>query len=90
MMRIHGSLPADVAAEKVEEKLREFGLQLESDIVATTTDGAAVMVAMGDELPTIHQLCMAHGIHLAVVAVLYKVRIIVFVDEDNLLLIVLA
>ena len=73
MMRIFGSLNAEAAAEKVEQKLADFGLDIKKDIIANTTDAASIMVAMGEILPTVHQLCLAHGIHLAVVAVLYKV-----------------
>ena len=75
MMRITGSFTAEAAQEKLEDKLRDYGLNINTDIVANTNDGASVMVAMGDLLPTISQLCHAHGIHLAVVAVVYKVRI---------------
>ena len=75
MMRIHGSFDAETAAEKVQEKLAEFGLDIKCHVIANTTDGAAVMVSMGEMLPTLHQICHAHGLHLAVVAVLYKVRI---------------
>ena len=79
IIRIHGSLNADAAAEQMKQKLTEFGLDINQHIVANTTDAASVMVAMGDLLPTIHQLCMAHGIHLAVVSVLYKVRAELFI-----------
>ena len=74
MIRIRGSFTAEAAVESLEQKLRDFSLDINTDIVGTTTDGASVMVAMGPKLPTIHQLCHAHGIHLAVVAVVYQVR----------------
>lgn len=45
---------------------------LETDIVAITKDGAKVMVKMGRQLPFTHQLCIAHGLHLAVMDVLYS------------------
>ena len=74
MMRIMGSFNAEAAAEQLEQKLRDYGLDINTDIVGNTTDGCSMMISMGEKLPTIHQLCHAHGIHLAVVAVVYKVR----------------
>ena len=71
--RIVGSLNAKAAEKELRQKLAEFGLSLETDVVATTTDGASVMERMGKDLPSLHQICMAHGLHLAVTDVLYKV-----------------
>ena len=65
MMRIHGSLPAEKAASDLKEKLNEYGLEEDHHIVANTTDGASLMTAMGKKFRAIHQLCHAHGIHLA-------------------------
>ena len=73
MKRIHGSLDSEAAAEAVEEQLCQYGLDINVHVVANTTDGCSMMVSMGKMLPTIHQLCMAHAIHLSVVAVVYKV-----------------
>ena len=72
MVRIFGSMPADKAVTIVREKLKEFGICLDSDIVAATTDGAAVMKKFRKAILPTHQLCLAHGIHLAVCDVLYK------------------
>ena len=73
MVRVFGSLDNELAARMVTVKLSECGLSMKRHVVACTTDAASVMVAMGEKLPTLHQLCYAHGIHLAVVAVLYQV-----------------
>ena len=73
MARVFGSLDNEAAAKLFEKKLEEFGIDIESDVVANTTDAASVMVAMGERLTTIHQLCYAHALHLAVVDVLYRV-----------------
>ena len=73
MERIHGSLDAEAAGEMCRNKLAQFGLSVDRDITGGTTDGASVMVKMGEGLPIIHQLCLTHGIHLAVVDVIYKV-----------------
>ena len=48
MMRIYGSLNAELAAEKVEQKLKDFGLDIKHDVIANTTDAASIMVAMED------------------------------------------
>ena len=71
MLQISGSFPAEVAAEIVERRLDEFNVSLEKHVVACVTDGAAVMVKFGKSIPCEHQLCYAHGIHLAVCDVLY-------------------
>ena len=57
--------------EIVERRLDEFNVSLEKHVVACVTDGAAVMVKFGKSIPCEHQLCYAHGIHLAVCDVLY-------------------
>ncbi|CAK1587921.1 unnamed protein product [Parnassius mnemosyne] len=71
LVRIKGSMPADVGTQLIQQHLSNFGLSLE-DIVAFTTDGASVMVKMGKNFDGHHQLCFAHGIQLAVLDVLYK------------------
>ena len=76
MVRVHGSLDAEAAAELCRRKLMEYSLSAGRHIVADTTDGASVMTKMNESLPMIHQICLAHGIHLAVVDVVYKVRTI--------------
>lgn len=45
---------------------------LNSDIVAATTDGAAVMVKFGTISNFIYQTCYNHALHLAVTEVLYN------------------
>ena len=72
MVRIYGNFPADFAVQVVKEKLLEFQISLEKHIVACVTDGAPFMVKFGKEIDCEHQLCYAHGIHLAVCDVLYK------------------
>ena len=72
LVRIHGSLPAEKCIQLVNSKLNDFRLSLETDIVSITTDGAAVMQKIGRLITPGHQLCLAHGIQLAVLAVLYK------------------
>lgn len=69
-----GSANAEKCQSLVEDTLSKFQLSL-NNINSATTDGAAVMVKMGKSLSkadVLHQLCFAHGLHLAVCDVLYK------------------
>ena len=70
MVRIKGSMPAERVENLVKERLHEFGLEMEN-IVAATTDGASVMKSFGRMICCVHQLCFAHGYHLAVTHFLY-------------------
>lgn len=63
--RIVKSCPADEMRRLYINKLAEFEL-CENDIIGCTSDGAAVMVRFGSLIPSNHQQCMNHGIHLAV------------------------
>lgn len=75
MSRIIGSLPAEKLREMVKKKLQEFDVDEEHDVVASVTDGAAVMRKFGGHSPFLLQLCHAHGIHLAVGDVLYRKKV---------------
>lgn len=56
----------------VKKILGEFDIDIDSDIIASTHDAAAVMVKYGNNISAISQLCHNHGIHLAVVDLFYK------------------
>jgi hypothetical protein len=43
MIHVHGTMPATKAIQLVTAKLKEFGLNLDCDIIGSTTDGASVM-----------------------------------------------
>lgn len=75
LVRIYGSLPAEACITILKEKLSEYELSLDKDIVCITTDGAKVMVKVGKLIKPDQQLCYAHGIQLAVVDVIYKQQI---------------
>ena len=47
LTRIFYSMPAERAKDILEEKLKEFGIHLNDDVVAVITDGASVMTKMG-------------------------------------------
>lgn len=70
--KISGSCDAATTEILVREKLMEFGINLESDVVASTHDGASVMQKYGRIIPVESQLCYNHAIHLAVIEVFYK------------------
>lgn len=72
LVRVHGSMPAENCVILLRNKLQSFGLNLDTDIVGICTDGASVMCKVGKLISTEHQLCLAHGVHLAVHDVLYK------------------
>ena len=74
MIRVHGSMPAEKCIELLEQKLSDFGLSLNEDIVCICTDGASVMAKVGKLIKADQQLCFAHGIQLAVLDVLYNNR----------------
>ncbi|KAI6646393.1 hypothetical protein LOD99_12515 [Oopsacas minuta] len=53
-------------------KLNEFGMDLESDIVAITTDGCDMMREVGRIIQPFQQLCYAHGLQLVIQDVFYS------------------
>jgi len=72
LIRATGSMPATKCVSLIELKLSEFGLSLADDIVCIVTDGASVMVKVGNLTETEQQLCYAHAVQLAVLDVLYR------------------
>jgi hypothetical protein len=71
LLRITDSMPADRCLQILTDRLAEYGLEM-SDIVALCTDGAPLMVRVGKEANIFHQICLAHGVHLAVCDALYS------------------
>ncbi|XP_013185171.1 uncharacterized protein LOC132903749 isoform X1 [Amyelois transitella] len=72
LVRIVGSMPAITAYHYLKQHLKEFAVDLDKDVVCLTSDGAAVMVKMGRYYKGYHQICLAHGLQLGVIDVLYK------------------
>ncbi|CAG4966535.1 unnamed protein product [Parnassius apollo] len=72
LVRMDGSMPSETCIRHLKEKLSEFELSLDRNIVAIVTDGASVMLKVGRNLRAYYQVCLAHGIQLAVLDVLYK------------------
>ncbi|KAF2891365.1 hypothetical protein ILUMI_14807 [Ignelater luminosus] len=72
LVRLHGSGTAEHCISLVKERLASFSLDLDTDIVASPTDGASVMVKVGRLLHCFQQLCFTHGLQLVIVDTLYK------------------
>ena len=64
MSRVIVSMPVEKSIQLVHEKLAYFGLDLDTDIVSTITDGASVMMRVGRLTSPLHTTCLAHAIHL--------------------------
>merc|ERR1711974_470504 len=75
MTRIRDTMPATNALGLIQEKLKFFGLNLQSHIVSIKRDRASFMMKLGRISGVIHQVCHAHGVHLAVTDMLYKRRV---------------
>ncbi|XP_013199728.1 uncharacterized protein LOC132903872 isoform X2 [Amyelois transitella] len=72
LVKISGSMPAQKAFELLRDHLAKFKVSVDDDVISQTTDGASVMIKMGTYFKGYHQLCLAHGIQLAVIDTLYK------------------
>lgn len=72
MVPIKVGCPAEKMVELTNGRLEEFAVDPVRDVIASTTDGAEVCKRYGRLLTSIHQLCYDHGVHLAVVKVIYK------------------
>ena len=55
MIRVKGSMKSEKAIELVQGRLAKFNLNLDTDIVAT--DGASVMMKVGQETSPLHIAC---------------------------------
>ena len=71
MVRVNGSLNAVMTKELVQNRLSEFGLDLDIHIVASMTDGAKIMLKFGRESEPHHSVCLIHAIHLSICDFLY-------------------
>ncbi|CAG4943549.1 unnamed protein product [Parnassius apollo] len=71
LCRTYGSVTAIKCEEYLRERLHEFKLDFDTDVIAIISDGASVMTKLGGNLNCIHQLCLAHGLQLAIVDTFY-------------------
>lgn len=72
LARVFGSMSSESCVQLLKEKLSEFNLSLDNDIVGITTDGASVMKKVGRLIEPLQQLCYAHGVQLGITDVIYK------------------
>lgn len=72
LVRLHGCADADAISEAIKQRLNDFDITVDNHIIALVSDGAAVMICVGNKLNIEHQVCLAHGFHLAVIKSLYR------------------
>ena len=61
LMRIKGRFSSEACSGAISQKLKEFGIDFETDITAITTNGCAMMKKLGRIIPNYQQLCMPMG-----------------------------
>ena len=83
LVEFSGSINSIRTAERVGERLKEFDLDLNQQVVDCTTDGASVMVKFGREIKFFHQQCVAYTIYLAICDVLNSKKSEVVVEDAN-------
>ena len=75
LIRMRDSCGAETVFQLLEKQLAHIGItNMQTSIVSSVSDGASVMKKFGKISQLDHQLCCAHGVHLAVCDVLYKSR----------------
>lgn len=67
-----GHCTSEVLEVIVRERLQLVGVDLSSSVVASTSDGDTTVKKLAELLQLPKQLCVNHGIHLAVTDVVYK------------------
>lgn len=83
LVYIRSTCNAEQTKIYVENKLDEFEIDIQRDVISSTHDGAAVMVKYGRILGITSQLCINHGLHLAITDVLYRKKSIISFDESD-------
>lgn len=71
MIPITGKADAKKICELIAARLKDFGLDLNKHIILIVCDGASVNVRYGKDVGIDMQLCLNHGLHLAVTDVIY-------------------
>ena len=72
LIRISGRFSSEACLNVIVQKLNEFGVNFEKDIVAITTDGCAMMKKLGRSIASPYQLCYAHGLQLVIQDIFYQ------------------
>lgn len=69
------SCTAEHTISLIKDHLESFVFGSDTDIIGMTTDDASVTVKVGKLMSCYQQLCLAHGLQLTVVDILYKKNI---------------
>ena len=84
LIRMRDSCGAEKIFQLLEKQLAHFGItNMQTSIVSIVSDGASVTKKLGKISQLDHQLCYAHGVHLAVCDVLYKNRSVTHIAGED-------
>lgn len=72
LIRIKGTMDAETIVRKIDERLGTFELSIDRHIICQMTDGCKTMKKVGRICTCDQQLCLTHGVQLAVLDVLYQ------------------
>ncbi|KAI6658967.1 hypothetical protein LOD99_14643 [Oopsacas minuta] len=72
LVRIKGRFSSEACSKIISLKLKEFGIEFETDVISITTDGCSMMKKLGKIIPTSQQLCYAHGLQDVIQDVIYQ------------------
>ena len=72
LVPISGRLCALRLQEKIRGKVADFGLDFDKHLVGLDSDGCSLMIRLGLDCGIAHQVCVVHGVHLAVTKTLYE------------------
>ena len=79
----HGRLPATTIKAHYVKKIESFGLNFKRDIINSTNDGCTTMEKLGRLIKKLMQLCLAHGMQLGIVKVIYMAYKKILNDQTN-------
>lgn len=71
MVRGEGRLPASKIKTLYKERIESFGLDFDKHIINSSNDGCSTMILLGKLMDILMQLCLAHGVQLAILKVFY-------------------
>ena len=72
LIRVLGSMNTERLIQLAKEKLSEYKVSLDDEVVASVTDGAGIMMKFDRNTNPLHVACLPHAIHLVVCDVLYQ------------------
>ena len=71
LIRIEGKTNYLLSSDDIDHRLQDFNLDL-SSIICLLSDGASINLAIARHIDIYIKICLAHGIHLAIISVLYS------------------